>query len=69
MYSYTKTLVNQSFFNRITVGIYYEEFCTYVFVCDQNIIVLEIFSKSLFDFSQSNTFAISQFFQIVVALN
>jgi len=37
MYSYTKTLVNQSFFNRITVGIYYKELCTYVFVCDQNI--------------------------------
>jgi len=35
--TYSKVLVSQNSFNTITVYIYYQEFCAYMFVCDQHI--------------------------------
>jgi len=37
IYNYSKVLVSQSCFNTITVCIYYEGFCAYMFVCDLHI--------------------------------
>jgi len=37
IYNYTKVLVSKSSFNTITVNIYYQGFCAYMFVCDQHI--------------------------------
>jgi len=62
IYNYSKELANQSSFNTITIYIYLEGFCVYMFVCEQRIFCFEntVFIESLFAVSQFITFVISR---------